>query len=138
MPRPKSAVPPPAAVLSHAFEGTTSRGCEVCTLPIAHAVHRHGEPGREVLVRVVASDLPPEPEGLRYVLGMLTLADSYLTEQRPEAAQQVLRDGIRALRAELGTDSPPDLRAYAERVAAQTARIDSALNEEGRKQRKRR
>lgn len=137
MPKPKSAVPPPRGVISHAFEGTTSRGCEVCTLPFTHAVHAHGGPGREVLVSYVLP-APPNLDEMRYALGMLTLADSYLTDLRPDAAQQALRDAMRVLRAEIGTEEKPDLRAYTERVAAQTARIDAALNEEGRKTRKRR
>jgi uncharacterized phage infection (PIP) family protein YhgE len=80
----------------------------------------------------------PRLDELRDVLDMLQQADSNLTDLRPDAAQQTLRDAIMALALELGTNATTPQQRYAQRVAAQTARIDAALNEEGRKHRARR
>lgn len=80
----------------------------------------------------------PSYDELRDVLGMLQQADSDLTGLRPETAQQTLRDAMRVLTAALGSNATTPQQRYAERVAAQTARIDAALNEEGRKQRSKR
>ena len=130
---------PKIAILSHAFEGTTSAGCEVCTLPFSHAAHRHGGPGEEVSVGAHAPT--PRPDALRDAYSMLVQADRDLTGLRPETAQQTLQDALRVLRNELGARIAPtavDLAAYRESVRQQSARIDAALNEEGRKTRKRR
>lgn len=130
---------PTIAILSHAFEGTTSAGCEVCTLPFKHAVHAHGAEGAEVSV---GCDAPtPRVAELCDAYGMLLQAERDLAAYRNETAQQTLRDAIALLRSELGPHVAPSaegLQRYRERVTAQSARIDAHLNEEGRKQRKRR
>lgn len=136
---------PTIAILSHAFEGTTSAGCEVCTLPFTHAAHTHGAEGSEVSVRCEAPT-PRIPE-LCDAYGMLRSIEQHLAEIPPRTlpvegyVRTTLRDAIALLRSELGPHAAPSaegLQRYRERVAAQSARIDAALNEEGRKRRARR
>lgn len=142
--RTKPVQPPGCAYLLRGLACRNARpgeqcGCVLNALRAAAA----GVPAAEALVERAARspDLaPPAPrlDELRDVLELLQQADSDLTGLRPETAQQTLRDAIRVLAGELGSNATTPQQAYAARVAAQSARIDAYLNERGRKRKTKR
>jgi hypothetical protein len=91
---------PTIAILSHAFEGSTAKGCDVCTLAFSHPVHSHGSEGAEVSVRAEAPT--PRVAELCDAYGMLQQAAADLAGRRNGVALQTLRDALAVLRAELG------------------------------------